>query len=76
MLRLLHPDLAAKGYDLARMPPVFQHNKRDAPDAMPIAEMNAALNPGGRPQFESIAKTGLDVHEPFRACLERVYAEY
>ena len=34
------------GYDLTRMPFVVQYNKRDLPDAAPLDELEAALNPG------------------------------
>ena len=34
------------GYDLTKMPFVIQYNKRDLPNAAPIKELQAALNPG------------------------------
>jgi signal recognition particle receptor subunit beta len=34
------------GYDLTAMPFVVQYNKRDLPNAAPLAELQGALNPG------------------------------
>jgi signal recognition particle receptor subunit beta len=42
----LYDNMAQHGYDLTRMPFVIQYNKRDLPNAAPIADLDAALNPG------------------------------
>ncbi|HEX6250366.1 MAG TPA: ADP-ribosylation factor-like protein [Gemmatimonadaceae bacterium] len=42
----LYDNLQEYGYDLTRMPFVIQYNKRDLPNALPVAELQAALNPG------------------------------
>jgi len=42
----LYDNMAEYGYDLTRMPFVIQYNKRDLPNASPIKELQAALNPG------------------------------
>jgi signal recognition particle receptor subunit beta len=42
----LYDNMAEHGYDLTRMPFVIQYNKRDLPNASPIGELQAALNPG------------------------------
>jgi signal recognition particle receptor subunit beta len=42
----LYDNMAEYGYDLTRMPFVVQYNKRDLPNAAPLAELQAALNPG------------------------------
>jgi signal recognition particle receptor subunit beta len=42
----LYDNLGEYGYDLTRMPFVIQYNKRDLPNAMPIAELQHVLNPG------------------------------
>ena len=42
----LYDNMAAYGYDLTRMPFVIQYNKRDLPNAAPLAELQAMLNPG------------------------------
>jgi mutual gliding-motility protein MglA len=42
----LYDNMAEYGYDVTQMPFVIQYNKRDLPNAAPIAELQAALNPG------------------------------
>ena len=42
----LYDNMAEHGYDLTRMPFVLQYNKRDLPNAAPIDELDALLNPG------------------------------
>ena len=42
----LYDNMAEHGYDLTRMPFVLQYNKRDLPNAAPLAELDAMLNPG------------------------------
>jgi len=42
----LYDNMAAYGYDLTRMPFVIQYNKRDLPNAAPLAELQGLLNPG------------------------------
>lgn len=42
----LYDNMAEYGYDLTKMPFVIQYNKRDLPNASPLSELQAALNPG------------------------------
>jgi signal recognition particle receptor subunit beta len=42
----LYDNMAEYGYDLTKMPFVIQYNKRDLPNAAPIKELQASLNPG------------------------------
>jgi signal recognition particle receptor subunit beta len=42
----LYDNMAEYGYDLTRMPFVIQYNKRDLPNAAPVRELQAGLNPG------------------------------
>src|SRR3989337_1876742 len=41
----LYENMAQHGYDLTRMPFAVQYNKRDLPNAAPVAELQAAVNP-------------------------------
>jgi signal recognition particle receptor subunit beta len=43
----LYDNMAQHGIDLTRLPFVVQYNKRDLPNAAPIAQLQDALNPGG-----------------------------
>jgi hypothetical protein len=42
----LYDNMAEYGYDLTKMPFVLQYNKRDLPNAAPLADLQGALNPG------------------------------
>ncbi len=42
----LYDNMAEYGYDLTKIPFVVQYNKRDLPNAAPIAELQEQLNPG------------------------------
>ena len=42
----LYDNMTQYGYDLTKMPFVIQYNKRDLPNAAPVTELQASLNPG------------------------------
>ena len=42
----LYDNMAEYGYDLTKIPFIVQYNKRDLPNASPIADLEAQLNPG------------------------------
>ena len=42
----LYDNMAEYGYDLTKIPFIIQYNKRDLPNAAPIKDLQAALNPG------------------------------
>jgi mutual gliding-motility protein MglA len=42
----LYDNMSEYGYDLTTMPFVIQYNKRDLPNAAPVAALQEALNPG------------------------------
>jgi signal recognition particle receptor subunit beta len=51
-------NLAEYGKDVRELPHVIQYNKRDLPNALPVAEIDAILNKFGVPTFEAVAYTG------------------
>ncbi|MFM1874243.1 MAG: hypothetical protein RL398_3665, partial [Planctomycetota bacterium] len=51
-------NLAEYGKDIRELPHVIQYNKRDLPNAMSVAEMDARMNKFGVPTFEAVAYTG------------------
>ncbi len=59
---------------LARVPWVFQYNKRDLPVALPVERLRAALNPRGAFEAEAIACQGRGVSETLRAACKAVLA--
>jgi len=51
----------------ARIPRIFQYNKRDLRAALPLERLRAALNPLGAPEFEAVACEGRGVGETLKA---------
>jgi len=50
--------LIRQGYDLVRIPIVFQYNKRDLPNALSIEELESTFNLTQKPYFEAVANRG------------------
>ena len=76
-LRANEEALAALRVDLdalaqSALPFVFQYNKRDLPDALPLEELERVLNPDGQPFFASIAERGEGVVDPLTEVSERL----
>lgn len=63
----LEENLKAHGLTLAEMPHVIQFNKRDLEKISSIEEMNAAINHYNAPFYESVATTGIGVHDTLKA---------
>jgi mutual gliding-motility protein MglA len=63
----LHDNLADHGYSVDRLPLVVQYNKRDLDEIADVAELRAALNPTGAPEFEAAASTGRGVFDTLKA---------
>ncbi len=55
--------LDKQGYDILKMPLVFQYNKRDTGSKLSVTELEASLNPMQRPYFEAVASKGEGVME-------------
>jgi hypothetical protein len=73
----LHEHLATLGFgpaQVARLPRVFQWNKRDVPAAVPVERLREALNPAGCLEFEAVASDGRGVTETLRAACKGVLA--
>jgi signal recognition particle receptor subunit beta len=79
----LHEHLTAHGRDLASIPFVVQYNKRDVPSAVPLRQLEEAVNPRieweGRlrraPSHEAVARTGAGVFETLTVVGERIVRE-
>jgi signal recognition particle receptor subunit beta len=63
-----------KDYDLdiEEIPLVFQYNKRDLPNILPVEKLRADLNRWNRPDFEAIATKGVGVLETFKEITKQV----
>ncbi|MEO7502826.1 MAG: GTPase domain-containing protein [Gemmatimonadaceae bacterium] len=68
----LYDNMAEYGYDLTRMPFVIQYNKRDLPNAAPIDELQAALNPGWEPADPSRARVTPDPYHSGQNLVEQL----
>ena len=68
----LYENLDSYGYDLTTIPFAMQYNKRDLPNAMPMADLRAQLNPMGVPDFEGVATEGRGVFETLGAVSKMV----
>jgi hypothetical protein len=69
-LEHLEADLTEHFGDPRSVPCVMQYNKRDVPDATPLAHMQRVLNPHGWPEYEAVALHGLGVQTTSRAALK------
>ncbi len=74
-LENLRQNLTEQGYNLDKLPFVMQYNKRDLPNAVPMAELHQLLNPTKVPEFEACATTGIGVFETLKAIAKSVLTE-
>jgi hypothetical protein len=75
-LENLRQNLREQGFEPAKVPMVIQYNKRDLPNAVPLAELREALNPDGKIQdFEAAAASGQGVFETLKALARLVLQE-
>jgi len=74
-LENLRDNLQEQGYDLEKIPYVVQYNKRDLPNASPVAELEEALNPTNVASFEAVATKGIGVFDTLKAVAKLVLTE-
>ena len=65
-LNNLKENLVEYGYDIMTLPIVLQYNKRDLPEVMSIAELQADLNWNNLPYFEASAVKGVGVFDTLK----------
>lgn len=63
----LEKNLQMQGYDINKVPLVFQYNKRDLPNVCPVGELSHQLNRFKAPEFESTAAQGQGVFETLKS---------
>lgn len=68
----LHDNLKEYDLDLKEIPFVMQWNKRDMPDAIPVAELVEELNPEGFDHFEGVAVKGVGVFDTLKCVAKQV----
>ena len=71
----LYDNMTEHGFDLTQIPFVVQYNKRDLPNAIPMAELEEALNPTKVPSFEAVAPKGIGVFDTLKAVAKLVLTE-
>jgi signal recognition particle receptor subunit beta len=74
-LENLRQNLIEQGYNLDKLPFIIQYNKRDLPNAAPLAELRQLLNTTNVPEFEACATTGVGVFETLKAIAKAVLTE-
>jgi signal recognition particle receptor subunit beta len=65
-LNNLRQNLAELSLGIEDVPLVFQYNKRDIRNIVPVASLNEALNAHGAPYFEAAALHGIGVFETLK----------
>lgn len=65
-LKNLERNLELQGYDIREIPLVMQYNKRDLPNASPLADLRSQLNFYNAPEFEACASEGKGVMESLK----------
>ena len=74
-LQNLEENLRELGMVMGDIPMVFQWNKRDLKNVVPVPRLEAELNPRSLPSFESIAQDGTGVFETLRGVTKLALAQ-
>lgn len=65
-------NLRANKHQVEQFPIILQYNKRDLPNAMPVATMSKMLNRFNAPEFEACAMQGVGVFESLKMAIDLV----
>jgi mutual gliding-motility protein MglA len=68
----LYDNLAEYGLDPRQLPFVIQYNKRDLPNAVPVEELEANLNPTRVAHFEAVGTRGVGVFDTLKTVSKQV----
>ena len=71
-LENLKDNLEEQGFDIEKIPFVFQYNKRDLPNVSSVEELSDLLNPRKLPELEACAMSGEGVFETLKAVAKLV----
>jgi signal recognition particle receptor subunit beta len=69
----MRQNLEANEIDPEEIPVVFQYNKRDLPNALPLEIINERMNPKDQPFFEAVAVKGVGVEETLKGVTKLVF---
>lgn len=67
----LMENLTEYGYNITKIPLVFQYNKRDLSSLSSVEELEGVLNPKGLPYFEAVATKGIGVFDTLK-CISKL----
>lgn len=70
----LEENLKRQSVRLKDIPLVIQYNKRDLPNALPVAEIDREVNKLHAPAYQSVATTGIGVEETLKGITQLVIA--
>jgi len=68
-------NLEEQGYEIGKIPLVFQYNKRDIPNVSPVEELSKALNKLAAPEFSAVATKGVGVLETLKGISKLILAD-
>jgi len=71
-LQNLNEYLSSSGQSLNDIPVIFEYNKRDHVNAVPLDELQSLLNPGNLPHFQAMASRGEGVLNTLLAMIKMV----
>jgi len=71
-LQNLEDNLKRQGLKLRELPIVIQYNKRDLPNAIPVAKLEKELNKLSAPHYESVATSGAGVEKTLNGVTQLV----
>jgi hypothetical protein len=76
--RAMQQQLIRINRPIQTMPLVVQLNKRDMPDALPVAQLTSALRLGKTPYFEAVAMKGIGVPQTLQEAIRLllIYVNY
>ncbi|GIV96102.1 MAG: hypothetical protein KatS3mg057_0759 [Herpetosiphonaceae bacterium] len=74
-LKELARNITKQNKKFNEFPIVLQYNKRDLPNALPVAVMDKYLNPLGWQRFEAVASTGVGVFDTLKAISKLVISK-
>jgi signal recognition particle receptor subunit beta len=69
----MRQNLEANEINADEIPVVFQYNKRDLPNALPLEIINERMNPRDQPFFEAVAVKGIGVEETLKGVTKLVF---
>src|SRR5947208_487651 len=73
-LQNLEDNLKRQGIRIRDLPIVIQYNKRDLPNALPVAQLNKEVNKLATSYYESVATTGVGIEETLNGVTQLVLA--